>query len=560
MTMTINSRDFHQLTTALPALKKIYQSDTLQDYFEEEISSFLEDHQKTDETKILTSLIQEEVARLYDEETAKEVAKQLYFLPIVESGTHLAFLRDYDSPQKDETRSLLNQNILISASLLKKAGAKYHLGFYGSNVSLSHPCGGGYYQLGDELFPVCSISQTKKGILFQTPKISNKYLNEDAVVLAKTKLLNKTLETLIQTPETTYLEKHKAAKKLVEYLVQTKDLNAFQTAYNALKEGKKALLHEEFDSLNTDAKKITGHSFKEIDAEYQKLQQLINKEELTNLADQTTLVQNETINQILSGTGISQITVDGTEIAHKFLIHAMEDKNSLWNKIFTNPDVFKKFHQSLCGIRAAWKENESPFIGIGKDKEVAKSFNIPLEALSHDVATLVPLLKAKKIAPSSALTCLVTQSANILAHGGFFQSTYAEKMKAAFQKFLSQTGEKKLAKTLDNMPVDLMFLSLGVVANSTTKKPLKLSEIAKLPQAAKNRIVERIPYIGAAKSVLATANILQNYLNETAPGYIEQEAARNQEIFEAQKISTHKSYVTAQAALLHMTGGLARCD
>ena len=257
-----------------------------------------------------------------------------------------------------------------------------------------------------------------------------------------------------------------------------------------------------------------------------------------NLSDQTAVYQSHYLNEILNKSGMVQVTLDGTEITRKFLIKALQSEESIWSKIFSNPTYFNKFQKSLKGIRAAWKEDESPFVGISKDKEMRKSFPIKLHKLSHDKETVLELLKTKQIAPSSAMICLVTQSANILAHGGFFQSTYAEKMKHGFQDFLTQIHENKLKSKLDVMPVDLMFLSLGVISETKTRKPLKLSEIARLPEERLNNMMNVIPYIGAAKSVLATAGILNTYLNNTAPGYIETEVLKNQEKL-AQKITKH---------------------
>ena len=39
--MTLNAYEFNNLLTALPALRKIYNSGTLKDYFQEELADFL---------------------------------------------------------------------------------------------------------------------------------------------------------------------------------------------------------------------------------------------------------------------------------------------------------------------------------------------------------------------------------------------------------------------------------------------------------------------------------------------------------------------------------------
>ncbi len=551
--MTLNAYEFNNLLTALPALRKIYNSGTLKDYFQEELADFLlETDKTTPDTALLLETIYEETARLYDKQTAKEVVKQLSYLPIMESGTHLAFLRDYDSPQKEETRALLNQNILISASLMKQAGAKYHIGFYGSNVSLSHPCSGGYFQVGDTIFPVANNNKISKSILYQSDKISSEYFNETVLLSATLNHLEKTLNTILKQENCPCKEKYKAALKIVSHLTATTNLKNLQTAYSSLKEGKKQLIEETKQELNLLSKRMFDYSFDDIKNQYQALKSIFEQENLSTLADQTAVYQSYSLNQILNKAGMQQITLDGTEITRKFLIKALQSEDSIWSKIFSNPTYFNKFQQSLKGIRAAWKEDESPFVGISKDKEMRKSFAIKLHKLSHDKETVLELLKTKQIAPSSALICLATQSANILAHGGFFQSTYAEKMKQGFQGFLTQIHENKLKEKLDVMPVDLMFLSLGVISESKTKKPLKLSEIARLPEERLANVLNVIPYIGAAKSVLATAGILNTYLNNTAPGYIEAEALKNKEKL-VQKISKYpEAYKISFKQMAHL--------
>ena len=159
---------------------------------------------------------------------------------------------------------------------------------------------------------------------------------------------------------------------------------------------------------------------------------------------------------------------------------------------------------------------------------MSKFFNIPLNALPHTPKTLIEYLEKKKIIPSSALICLICQSANILAHGGFFQSTYSLKMKKAFEKVLTTMNEPLRAKTLSKMPVDFMLLSLGAVVFKETGRPLKLSEFSRMSTPARQELIDAIPQMSGAKSVLSTIHILKQYLDETAPGYIEAEAELNQ--------------------------------
>ena len=526
--MQTQTKDFQNILQALPALKKIYNAHSLLDYLRTEIKSFRMQNKSFPETNILLETIHEATNHLYGNTIANEIVRQIKDFPVMETGTHLAFLRDHDTPKKDETRSLLNQNILISAALMKAAQQKYHIGFYGSNVSLVHPCGGGYYQLGDELFPVNAVKIVRKGVLYQSEKISNTYFNKDILLTAKLKMLNDVLKIAIQEDNIPYRDKYIATQKIVSQVLQGTDSQHISIAYNNLKETKKALIQETFAPLNYLAKKSYGYTFNDIDTQYEELKSVFERNDLNALSEQVALVQTQTINKTLQDTGVTHITIDGTDISRKFLIKALKNKNSVWHKIFSNPENFNKFQQELTGIRAAWKEGESPFVGVGNEKGITKFFNFSVDALSHDPNTLIDLLEKKKIVPSSALICLICQSANVLAHGGFFQSTYSLKMKKAFQRVLTAINEPMRAKTLEKMPVDFMLLSLGAVVSKETGKPLKLSEIGRLSTKTRTEIIDQIPKMSGASSVTNTIKILNQYLNETAPGYIEAEAKRNQ--------------------------------
>ncbi|MBQ8250319.1 MAG: hypothetical protein IJY92_00200 [Alphaproteobacteria bacterium] len=525
--MQIQSKNSQNTLQALPALKKIYNSHSLQDYFRAELKNFNTQNHSFVETDILIETIFEETKRLYGETIGTAICDQLRTFPVMETGTHLAFLRDYDTPKKSDTRSLLNQNILISAALMKTVGQKYHIGFYGSNVSLVHPCGGGYFQLGDEIFPINTSNVIGKGVLYQSDKISPRFFNTQILSTAKLKMLQHVLDIAVQDENIPYRDKYLVTQKIVSQVLQGVTPQHVDTAYQNLKTTKKDLIQDAFSSLNYLAKEVYGYTFTDVDTQYNELKSIFEKEELTSLSDQVALVQTQTVNKALQNTGIKHITIDGTEISRQFLIKALKNKNSVWYKIFSNPDHFNTFQKELTGIRAAWKNEESPFVGVGKEKGVSKFFNIPLHALSHDPKTLIEYLEKKKIIPSSALICLICQTANVLAHGGFFQSTYSLKMKKAFEKVLNTINEPLRAKTLSKMPVDFMLLSLGAVVSKKTGKPLKLSEIARLSPKSRYEIIESIPKISGAKSVSNTLNILNQYLNETAPGYIEAEAARN---------------------------------
>ena len=84
-----------------------------------------------------------------------------------------------------------------------------------------------------------------------------------------------------------------------------------------------------------------------------------------------------------------------------------------------------------------------------------------LEPISLVLKTNSCLIKLKDI-PSSCLIVLAFQSAGLMAHGGFFQTTYADKIKNHFGKYLKSIGEEKRAESLRKLPVDMALLSLAV--------------------------------------------------------------------------------------------------
>lgn len=516
---------------ALPVLQKIMNTETLAEYFNEALSSFYETQESRWEKEALEQAIASEVARLYGKEKAEEVFQQLQSKPIVETGTHLAFMRDYDNVARDELRARLNQNILISSAMMKHIGAKYHIGVYGSNVSLTHSCSGGYYQLGDEILPIEKNKIVQSSCLYKAPSMSEDYFNESILLWVKLKMLKDLIE-IKERNVTDELEK--------SFLNNTLNILQNLVNYGAKKEKNKPSLIDQFNKtknkerilsaleyFNAECKRVFGKSFKEIDEEYKEYAQIFGRKEL-DLADQTALVQSNTINKALSETGIEHINVDCVEVCRKFLIQALETKNSLWHKIFDNPEIFDQFHQSFVGIRSAWKEGESPFnlVQRSKDKSYFKNVPLPLAAGSHDVESIKNALKNKEIIPSSALVVLIFQSAGILAHGGFFQTTYASKIKKQLSKFLRTINQTERAKMVDGMSVDIAFLSLAVAYDSTGK-PMKLSEFTQKPTEARKRVIDAIPNYPSRKAVIKALTTLREYLNKTAPGYLEAEAEYN---------------------------------
>ncbi len=521
--------DGTKILKALPVLQKIWNTPTLSDYFKGTVEP-LAYMDSAPEKKMLIAAMEEEIARLYGKEIADEVCQQVTAFPVVETGTHLAFLRDYDSPQKDELRSRLNQNVLISSALMRHMGQKYHVGVYGSNVSLNHPCSGGYFQLGDDIFPVTSPRQISQVCLYDAPGMEGSSFNEALPLVAKLKILDDVLTPEIidktQSPRKEMLMK---TKKIVNSLLGPvsggkMNYDHVEKQYRALNANNQSFVKTALLLLSAEAYKKYGYTFSDIDKQYLELKEIFDRQDL-KLPDQVALVQSRTINKVLDGTGIQHISIDAVEVVRKFLISALQNKESLWYKIFRNPENFKQMQQAFIGIRGSWKQNESPFDYVGRCKGFAKCISLPLETIDHKPEVLLPLLQEKKIVPSSALMVLIFQSASVLAHGGFFQTTYADKIKKRFVHLLQNIGEGDRAEQLKNLPVDMALLSLAAV-NNDADQPMKLSEISRMPSDKRKELVNAIPTTPSRQAVKNALPVLGAYLDSTAPGYIEAEAAR----------------------------------
>lgn len=516
-----------EVLKALPVLQKIWNFPTLSDYFDHTIAP-LEQTENTIEKKMIVNIIGEEAERLYGKDVASDVQQQITTFPVVETGTHLAFLRDYDSPQKDDLRSCLNQNVLISSALMRHMGQKYHIGIYGSNVSLNHPCGGGFFQLGDEIFPVTLLGQLGQVCLYDAPAIKNAYFNESLPLTAKLKMLSTVLtDDIINKTPSPRKEMLMKTRKIINSLLDPvshgkMNYAAVGKSYNSLNTCNQNFVKSAMLSFAADAYKKYGYTFSDVDKQYQKLMAVFGRQDL-KLSDQVALIQSQTINNALNSTDIQHISVDAVEVVRKFLISQLENKNSLWYKIFNNPENLKKMQQAFIGIRGSWKENESPFDYVGKDKGFSKCISLPLDAIDHKPEVLLPLLKDKKIIPSSALLVLIFQSSGMMAHGGFFQTTYADKIKKRFTDFLQDIGETKRAEQLKKLPVDMALLSLAVLKD-TTGKPMKLSEISRMSEEKRKELMDMIPHYPSCQAVVNALPTLKQYLDTTAPGYVQTEA------------------------------------
>ena len=142
--------------------------------------------------------------------------------------------------------------------------------------------------------------------------------------------------------------------------------------------------------------------------------------------------------------------------------------------------------------------------------------------------TILPLLKDRKIMPSCSLIILALQSCQIMAHGGFFQTTYADKIKKRFINYLKSINETERAENLEKLPVDMALLSLAVQKDKS-QNPMKLSEIARMPLEKRKELMDKIPNHPSCQAVVNALPILGKYLDSTAPGYVQNESKQQPE-------------------------------
>ena len=510
---TVSNMD---VITAIPALAKVWNAGTLKDYFEETTAP-LAGVQPTLETALLKEVIEEEVTRLYGAETGVAARQQLTAFPVVETGTHLAFPRDYDGPGGGDLRARLNQNVLISAMLNASRGYPLHIGIYGSNVSLKHGCSGGYFQLGDSLFPVATSRVLEKHVLYDAAPLSEEFFGPAHKLTAKLALLYHYLKA----------EDESAGiyKTLEEVLgVHTSKPSApviVQKRYEGLPK-KKFLVEKAFQDLNQAVKEKMGVNFSDIDDQYEVLAHFFGTE--ASLPDAVAKIQSHEINSILEGVGIRHVSLDICEVSRKFMIRALENKDSFWYRVFSNPELFSAFQKQFQGIRAGWKEHEAPLDSVRKnDNGFCQIRPCLMEGFDSSPENVAGRLKAKEFIPSSAMMMLVFQSSGVLAHGGFFQTGYAQEIKDRFASFLREHHEDVLEKNVQKLDTSMVLLSLACFANE--QGPLKLSDIKK--SNLRKGMLMGIPWESSDCAVRKGLNTLKAYLKLTAPGYVQSKSEGN---------------------------------
>ena len=498
-----------QIMTAIPALADVWNAGTLGNYFREKTTS-LRDIKPIPENRLLIQIIAGETARLYGEETGALALKQLQAFPVVETGTHLVFLRDYDDPQGVSLRSRLHQNVLISAMLMAGEGYPLHIGAHGSNVSLRHGCSGGYFQLGKSLFPVAGSRVLETHSLYNAKGVSEDYFNPAIKITAKLSLLHQYLTKINETARAADV-----AEILGLQARKVRSPQVVQRCYDGASK-KKALIEKAFQMYDPAVRACFGVGFSDIDMQYEHLENLFKTEK--SLADVIAKAQSQQINGLLEGVGPRHGSVDSCEVTRQFLITALGDKTSFWYRVFSDAERFKSFQKHFSGSWAGWNENEAPFDDVfASDNGFCRTISRPLEEFDHNPEKIRQALEEKKVLPSSALMALVFQSAGVLAHGGYFQTNFSQQLKEKFGTFLKAQGERDIYANLQKLDESLVLLSLACFVDEK-QQPLTLSEIQRT-EHRKGRLAG-IPSFPSCMAVRQGAGTLREYLDKTAPGYV----------------------------------------
>ena len=218
---------------------------------------------------------------------------------------------------------------------MRHMGQKYHVGVYGSNVSLNHPYGGGFFQLGDEIFPVTSLRNIGQFSLYDAPCIEKNHFNTSLVLTAKLKMLQEVLTNdVIDKTQTPHKEMLLKTRKILNGLLAPVkngkgSYETIEKIYRSLNQTNQNFISSAMVSLSEEAYQRYGYTFTNVDDQYRELTRIFDQKDL-KLPDQVALVQSKTINKALDGTDIKHISVDAVEVARKFLIQALENKNTLW--------------------------------------------------------------------------------------------------------------------------------------------------------------------------------------------------------------------------------------
>lgn len=500
----------------VPELKKIYTSKTIAEYFENRTKN-LKKVMKTPENLILLDEIELFLQKRYSSEKAQEIRQELADLPLLETATHLGFMRDIgksipSDENQDEKylcslRPRLSQNILIGASLMQACQKKYHIGFYTSQISLIGNCSGGIYQLGRSYFPVNNIKKMRNSFLCGTQGMTDSYFNETILLIAKIKLLKKVLEQ-------EEVVKVKLIRKLNQVLTPLLSTNTnYQGVleqYNNLSSDTKIQIEDMFKTYDEKSAQINGCCFQDVEKQYHEYHSIFKEQ--TSLSEQVLLSQTQEIGKSLEGLGVEHIILDAVSIMSSFFIKALSDPTSIWYQIFSSEKMFRSFYEKLAVGRSAWGEEDSPFLRVHTKNGLGEVSKIQVETFDHSRENLIAHLKEGKIIPSTCLRILGTLTAGFLAHGGFFQTNYAKEFNKLFQEYLSENKANEYVENLQKIPSETMLFSLAVIKDAQGEVEL-LSSFQRRSLNERKKLLSQIPFMSAQKSVEMGLDIVCHLLD-----------------------------------------------
>lgn len=519
----------------LPPLVHICEADTLGNYFRQNVEKIPTSFDFPERTLFLEA-IKQEVAVLYGASVAHQVCVQLAVAPIVDTGTHAGFMKDFDNPNKGRARSDLNQNVLVSGAMMHFMGYPFYVGLYSSANPLAQAMSGGYFQIGQDVFPVASKSVVKDGDLYDSPAMDETYFNPMVCQIAKFRLTVGVIDQMNQDTtgcrwnaffEKQHIpdgpERQKRRDIIAKgYALMRQVLSRTPAEQNNCKEAEK-----QYTQFNAKSKQHISETIQmctgamreryhmtpdDIDAQYQMMADVMAQKDLS-LSQQALKVQTQQINRLFEGTGMTHIGVDFVKVASCFLEKALQDKTTIWYQIFSDEKKFQEFHRTFLGIRSTWGEGESPFAMVQKKRGMTKIIKLPLVAMSHTPTELTQLLKTNQIVPTTALMIAVMQSAGFLGHGGYFQATFAEEIREKFAPFVARIGHRDQAAKMAQIPADMMLLSL-VVAADTEGRAVPFSALAADRPDEKKGRVQTIPFMSSCRVIQQTLGTLAAYLGD----------------------------------------------
>jgi hypothetical protein len=515
---------------AVPPLAKVAASRNLADYYAEMTRGLAPLDMRLPDSRIMLAAIKREAARMYGDDRAAAIAACLQKAPIVESGTHAAILRDLDSPEcgaEDSFRAHLNQNILISAMLARACGRSEHVSMQGSNVSLSHPSGAGYFQAGSDLFPtVRRLSDLGKCMAYDYPGAGEDAAGPLAETACRYIMLSRALKS---PPVAEKIQNAGAARNVLDKLLHPlnrPDLS-FPAAFaqiqknaacvgNAKREYLERIVSAEKDAISAGF----GASIDKVGEEFASARAAFANPADSDLADQALRHQSAFISEILAPAGISHTALDVVKVAKIFIIESMRDNGSALRRLFAGSA--RDFSSGMAGTRAGWGAGASPFVAVRKSGQGIRFEKIGFSEIDHSPDYLADLLSKGAILPSTGMIMVSCLLADLMTHGGFFQSAYAPEFQAKLAATLNAAGMPAEAKRVRGIRTDMVLLSLAASrSGANPNRPASLGEISAMPDGERGLLLDAIPSASGLDSITIAADSMIQYLRRTDPAFVE---------------------------------------